>query len=76
MRFCLSGRDISDRFEQATIVEPIDPFEGGEFDRLGTAPRAAAVDYLGFEQVVDGIDLAAVALTSFAPLVPATLAIA
>ena len=51
-RFC--GWDISDRFEQATIVEPVDPFEGGEFHRLGAAPRAAPVDYLGLEQAVDG----------------------
>jgi hypothetical protein len=50
--FC--GRDISDRFEQAPIVEPVDPFKRGEFHRLGTAPRAAAVDHLGLEQTVDG----------------------
>ena len=50
--FC--RRDISDRFEQATIVEPVDPFEGGEFHRLGIAPRAAPVDQLSLEQAVDG----------------------
>jgi hypothetical protein len=42
-RFGLSRRDISDRFEQATIVEPIDPFEGGELDRFRTAPRTTPV---------------------------------
>ena len=51
--FRLGGRDISDRFEQATIVEPVDPFESGEFYRLGTASRAATVDHLGLEQAVD-----------------------
>ena len=51
-RFC--GWDISDRFEQATIVEPVDPYESGEFHRLGTAPRATPVDHLGLEQAVDG----------------------
>ena len=53
-RFGLGGRDISDRFEQATIVEPVDPFEGGEFHGLRAAPRAAPVDYFGLEQAVDG----------------------
>jgi hypothetical protein len=53
-RFGFCGRDISDRFKQATIVEPVDPFEGGEFHRLGAAPWATPVDYLGFEQAVDG----------------------
>ena len=53
-RFGLGGRDISDRFEQATIVEPVDPFEGGEFDCLGTALRGTSVDYLRLEQAVDG----------------------
>lgn len=46
---------FSDRFGQATIVEPVDPFEGGEFHRLGTAPRAAPADRLGLEQAVDGL---------------------
>jgi hypothetical protein len=52
-RFRLGGRDISDRFEQATIVEPIDPFEAGEFDRFGTPPGTTPVDHLGLEQTVD-----------------------
>src|ERR1700761_4896302 len=53
-RFGLGGRDISDRFEQATIVEPVDPFEGGKFHGFCTAPRAAPMDHLGLEQAVDG----------------------
>ena len=53
-RFGLGGRNISNRFEQATIVEPVDPFESGEFDRLGTAPRTAPMDDFGFEQSIDG----------------------
>src|SRR3954452_13543172 len=52
-RFGLGGWDISDRFEQATIVEPVDPFEGGEFDCLSTPPRATPMDHLGLEQAVD-----------------------
>jgi len=53
MRFCLGGRDISNRFEQSTIVEPVDPLEGSEFDRFGTSPWATPVDHLGLEQTVD-----------------------
>jgi hypothetical protein len=52
--FGLGGWDISDRFEQAPVVEPVDPFEGGEFHRLGAAPGAAAMDQLGLEQAIDG----------------------
>src|SRR3954447_26579329 len=36
------------------MVEPVDPFESGEFDRLGTAPRTAPMDDFGFEQSIDG----------------------
>ena len=48
-RFGLCGRHVADRFEQAAVVEPIDPFEGGERDGLEGAPWAAPMDYLGFE---------------------------
>ena len=34
--FC--GRDIADGFEQASVVEPVDPFERGELDRFQAAP--------------------------------------
>jgi hypothetical protein len=39
--FDLRRRDVADRLEQAPIVEPIDPLQGGELDRLDVAPRAA-----------------------------------
>jgi len=48
--FRLCGRDIADRLEQAAVVEPIDPFEGGELDRLEGAPGAAPMDDLGLEE--------------------------
>ena len=35
------------------MVEPIDPFEGGELDRLDAAPGAAPADHLGLEQADD-----------------------
>jgi hypothetical protein len=52
--FGLGGWDISDRFEQAPVVEPVDPFEGGEFHCLDAAPGGAAMDQLGLEQAIDG----------------------
>src|SRR5215208_3870517 len=50
----LSGRDVPDRLEKATFVEPVDPFEGGELDRFEAAPGAAPMDHLGFVEAVDG----------------------
>jgi hypothetical protein len=59
--FGFGGRDIPDRLETgeqanalrsrepATGVEPIDPLECGEFDRLEAAPGAAASDHLCLE---------------------------
>lgn len=52
-RFDLSGRHVADRFEKPAGVEPIDPFEGGELDRLEGPPRSTAMDHLGLEQTVD-----------------------
>ena len=50
----LGGRDVPDRLEKAAIVEPVDPFEGGELDRFEAAPGAAPMDHLGFVEAVDG----------------------
>lgn len=52
-RLSLGGRHVADRFEQSAGVEPIDPFEGGELDRLEGAPWSTAMDQLGLEQTVD-----------------------
>jgi hypothetical protein len=43
----------SDRLEEPFAVEPMDPFEGGEFDGLEAAPGAAPTDDLGLVQAVD-----------------------
>src|SRR3954463_423125 len=53
-RLGLGGRDIPDRLEKATFVEPVDPFEGGELDRFEAAPGAAPMDHLSFVEAVDG----------------------
>ena len=50
---CFSWRDSPDRLQQAAIVEPIDPFEGGVFNGLQAAPWPSAVDDFGIEQTVD-----------------------
>ena len=53
-RFRLGGRDVADGLEQAPIVVPIDPFEGGELDSLEGAPRPAPMNHLGLERADDG----------------------
>ena len=40
--------------EQAPVVVPVHPFEGGELDCLAGAPRAAPGDELGLVQPDDG----------------------
>ena len=52
-RLGFSGRDIADWPEETAVVEPVDPFEGGELHRLGMAPGAAPADHLGLEQADD-----------------------
>ena len=51
----LGWRDIADGSEQAAVVEPVDPFEGGELHCLEALPWPAPVDHLGLEQAVDGL---------------------
>lgn len=52
-RIGLGERHVANGFERAAGVQPIDPFEGGELDRLEGSPRPAAMDHLGLEQIVD-----------------------
>jgi len=54
-RFGLGRRDVADRLEQATVVEPVDPFEGCELDGLAGSPRPPPVDDLGLVETVDGL---------------------
>jgi hypothetical protein len=44
--FGLCGRDISDRFEQAAVVEPVDPFEGCIFHGFKGFPWPSPMDDL------------------------------
>ena len=45
---------IADWPEETAVVEPVDPFEGGEFDRFEAAPGATSMDHLGFVEAVEG----------------------
>ena len=42
-------------FEEAAVVEPVDPFEGGELEVVEAAPGAAVADELGLVEPVDGL---------------------
>ena len=42
--------DVSDGFEESSVVEPVDVFEGGVFDLVEVSPGSSVVDQLGFVQ--------------------------
>jgi hypothetical protein len=50
--FELGGWDATVVFEEASVVEPVDPFEGGEFEVVEAAPRSFVADKLGFVEPV------------------------
>ena len=52
-RLGLSGWNIANGLEEAAVVEPVHPFECGEFHCFCIPPRATTVDDLGLEQAVD-----------------------
>jgi len=52
--FVFGGWDVSDGAEEATVVEPVDPFEGGELDVFESFPRSLPTDDFGLEQPDDG----------------------
>jgi hypothetical protein len=45
--------DVCDGFEEAPVVLPVDPFEGGEPDGFEVSPWPLPVDDLGLEQADD-----------------------
>ena len=47
--------DVAAVFVGASMVEPVDPFGGRQFDFLDGAPWLARSDQLGFVQAVDGL---------------------
>ena len=52
-RLRLGGWDVADRLEEAAVVVPVHPLEGGKLDGFHTAPWAAPADHLGLEQADD-----------------------
>lgn len=53
----LGRRDVADRFEQPTMVEPVDPFERPVLDVVDPLPRAACPDQLGLVRVAPHAEL-------------------
>ena len=53
--FGFGGWNVADGFEQAPVVEPVDPFQRGELDGFQASPRAASPDHLGLVEAVDGL---------------------
>ena len=51
--FGLGRWNVADGFEQAPVVEPVHPFQGGELDGLQAAPWPAAADHFGLVEVID-----------------------
>ncbi len=45
--------DVPDGFEQAAVVEPVDPFEHRELDIVDAAPGAAPANHFSLEQPDD-----------------------
>lgn len=54
-RLRLSGSHVAYRLEEAAVVEPVHPSEGGELDGLQGAPWATPPDHLGLEQADDAL---------------------
>jgi hypothetical protein len=48
--FILGRRDVPNRFEQPSMVEPIYPVERGEFDRLERSPRSLPANHFRLEE--------------------------
>lgn len=53
--FEFGGWDVAAGLEQVAVVEPVDPFQGGDLDLLDRAPRALGFDQFGLEQADDGL---------------------
>jgi transposase len=51
--FELGRRDVAVGFEEAAVVEPVDPFEGRVFELVEAAPGSAVADELGLVEPDD-----------------------
>ncbi len=53
--FGLGRRDVADGLQRPPMVEPVYPFEGGEFHGLERAPGAAPVNDFSLVETVDAL---------------------
>jgi hypothetical protein len=53
--FELGGWDGSEVVEDASVVEAVDPFEGGEFEVVVAAPWPLVADEFVLVEAVDGL---------------------
>ena len=51
--FHLGRRQVAAVLVEAAVVEPVDPFGGGELDVVDVAPGASSLDQLGLVEAVD-----------------------
>ena len=51
--FELGGWDASEFVEESSVVEPVDPFEGGELEVVEAAPWSFVADEFGLVEPVD-----------------------
>ena len=51
--FVFGWWDVSDRFEDPAVVEPVDPFQGGIFDVVESSPWSSSIDDFGLVEAVD-----------------------
>ena len=51
--FELRWRDAAEFLEEAAVVEPVDPFEGGEFEVVDAAPGAFVSNEFGLVEPDD-----------------------
>ena len=51
----LCGWDVAEFAEESSVVEPVDPFEGGELQVLEAAPRSLVAHEFGLVEAVDGL---------------------
>jgi hypothetical protein len=55
-------------FVDAPVVEPVDPFQGGDLDVVGGAPGPSRFDQLGLVKAVDDLGLGVSYLSPVEPI--------
>lgn len=56
------GWDVADGLQQVPVVQPVDPFQGRKLDGFEGLPRFASMGDPGFEEAVDGRQVACIAI--------------